>query len=342
MKMSDVAKLANVSPATVSRVLRQPDLVSKETKQKVMEVIKELNYKPDMSASQLRTRETKIILVIVPDITSPFFSKVLRGIEHTAVENGYQVILGDTENDIEREKDYIDLLYRKQADGALLLTARMNKENLENLSKKFPIVLACEYLDNLDIPTVSIDNVSSARKATEHLIQLGHTKIAHISGPMNIILSRDRLKGFQQAMTHNHLKINPAFIQEGDYGIDSGYDQMMKLLSLDNHPDAVFVFNDEMALGAIKAIQDHGLIVPDDIAIVGFDNLKIASIFSPLMTTIDQPKYEIGQKATKLLLTLMKGGTVEKKKFVLKDELIVRESCGTKIPNPCIEDFISQ
>lgn len=120
---------------------------------------------------------------------------MLRGIEHTAVENGYQVILGDTENDIEREKEYIDLLYKKQADGALLLTARMNRESLEKLSNQFPIVLACEYVDGLDIPTVSIDNVSSARKVTEHLIKLGHTRIAHITGPMNIILSRDRLGG---------------------------------------------------------------------------------------------------------------------------------------------------
>ncbi|MED3984932.1 LacI family DNA-binding transcriptional regulator [Peribacillus simplex] len=335
MKMSDVAKLANVSPATVSRVLRQPDLVSEDTKQKVLQVIEEMNYKPHMIASQFRTKETKIILVVVPDITRPFFSEVLRGIEHTAVENGYQVILGDTENDIEREKEYIDLLYKKQADGALLLTARMNRESLEKLSNQFPIVLACEYVDGLDIPTVSIDNVSSARKVTEHLIKLGHTRIAHITGPMNIILSRDRLGGFQQAMKNHHLKVNPEFIpefiQEGDYGIDSGYDQMVKLLSLENKPEAVFVFNDEMALGAVKAIQDHGLSVPEDIAVVGFDNLKIASIFNPHITTIDQPKYEIGKKATNLLLTLMKGGTIEKKKFVLKDELIIRESCGSKL-----------
>ncbi|MDM5357269.1 LacI family DNA-binding transcriptional regulator [Peribacillus sp. ACCC06369] len=332
MKMSDVAKLANVSPATVSRVLRQPDLVSEDTKQKVLQVIEEMNYKPHMIASQFRTKETKIILVVVPDITRPFFSEVLRGIEHTAVENGYQVILGDTENDIEREKEYIDLLYKKQADGAVLLTARMNKESLENLSNQFPIVLACEYVDGLDIPTVSIDNVSSARKVTEHLIKLGHTRIAHITGPMNIILSRDRLGGFQQAMKNHHLKVNQELIQEGgDYSIDSGYDQMMKLLSLEKRPEAVFVFNDEMALGAVKAIQDHGLSVPKDIAVVGFDNLKIASIFHPHITTIDQPKYEIGKKATNLLLTLMKGGTVEKKKFVMKDELIIRESCGANL-----------
>ncbi|MDQ0880386.1 LacI family repressor for deo operon, udp, cdd, tsx, nupC, and nupG [Peribacillus sp. V2I11] len=332
MKMSDVAKLANVSPATVSRVLRQPDLVSEDTKQKVLQVIEEMNYKPHMIASQFRTKETKIILVVVPDITRPFFSEVLRGIEHTAVENGYQVILGDTENDIEREKEYIDLLYKKQADGALLLTARMSRESLEKLSNQFPIVLACEYVDGLDIPTVSIDNVSSARKVTEHLIKLGHTRIAHITGPMNIILSRDRLGGFQQAMKNHHLKVNPEFIQEGgDYGIDSGYDQMVNLLSLENRPEAVFVFNDEMALGAVKAIQDHGLSVPRDIAVVGFDNLKIASIFHPHITTIDQPKYEIGKMATNLLLTLMKGGTVEKKKFVLEDKLIIRESCGSEL-----------
>ncbi|MEY9865465.1 LacI family DNA-binding transcriptional regulator [Peribacillus sp. RS7] len=332
MKMSDVAKLANVSPATVSRVLRQPDLVSEDTKQKVLQVIEEMNYKPHMIASQFRTKETKIILVVVPDITRPFFSEVLRGIEHTAVENGYQVILGDTENDIEREKEYIDLLYKKQADGAVLLTARMNRESLENLSNQFPIVLACEYVDGLDIPTVSIDNVSSARKVTEHLIKLGHTRIAHITGPMNIILSRDRLGGFQQAMKNHHLKVNQELIQEGgDYSIESGYDQMMKLLSLEKRPEAVFVFNDEMALGAVKAIQDHGLSVPKDIAVVGFDNLKIASIFHPHITTIDQPKYEIGKKATNLLLTLMKGGTVEKKKFVMKDELIIRESCGANL-----------
>jgi LacI family transcriptional regulator, repressor for deo operon, udp, cdd, tsx, nupC, and nupG len=239
--------------------------------------------------------------------------------------------LGDTENDIEREKEYIDLLYKKQADGALLLTARMNRESLEKLSNQFPIVLACEYVDGLDIPTVSIDNVSSARKVTEHLIKLGYRRIAHITAPMNIILSRDRLGGFQQAMKKHHLKVNPEYIQEGDYGIDSGYDQMVKLLSLENKPEAVFVFNDEMALGAVKAIQDHGLSVPEDIAVVGFDNLKIASIFNPHMTTIDQPKYEIGKKATNLLLTLMKGGTIEKKKFVLKDELIIRESCGSKL-----------
>ncbi len=326
MKMSDVAKLANVSPATVSRVLSNPDLVSKETREKVMEVINKVNYKPHIVARQFRTKETKIILVVVPDITSAFFSRVLRGIEHVAVQNGYQVILGDTENDTEREQEYINLLLQKQADGMVLLTARQDKTKLEEISEHFPMVLACEYMDGLNVPTVSIDNISSARKATEHLIQQGHTKIAHITGPINVILSRDRLRGFQQAMMSHDLEIDSAYIQEGDFTFESGYHQMLKLLALETPPSAVFAFNDEMAMGAIKAVKDSHMLIPEDVAIVGFDNIKMASVIEPNLTTIDQPKYEIGKKAMELLLNLINGESLQKKKFVMKDELIVRES----------------
>ncbi|MCM3440347.1 MULTISPECIES: LacI family DNA-binding transcriptional regulator [Bacillaceae] len=326
MKMSDVAKLANVSPATVSRVLSNPDLVSKETREKVMEVINKVNYKPHIVARQFRTKETKIILVVVPDITSAFFSKVLRGIEHVAVQNGYQVILGDTENDTEREQEYINLLLQKQADGMVLLTARQDKTQLEEIAEHFPMVLACEYMDGLNVPTVSIDNISSARKATEHLIQQGHTKIAHITGPINVILSRDRLRGFQQAMMSHDLEIDSVYIQEGDFTFESGYHQMLKLLALENPPSAVFVFNDEMAMGAIKAVKDSHLSVPEDVAVVGFDNIKMSSVIEPNLTTINQPKYEIGKKAMELLLKLINGESLQKKKFVMKDELIIRES----------------
>ncbi|MGM0877304.1 MAG: LacI family DNA-binding transcriptional regulator [Bacillota bacterium] len=332
MKMSDVAKLANVSPATVSRVLSHPDLVSKETRQKVLDVINQVNYKPHIVARQFRTKETKIILVVVPDITSAFFSKVLRGIEHVAVTNGYQVILGDTENDIEREKKYINLLLQKQADGMVLLTARLDKTKLEEISNHFPMILACEYMDGLNVPSVSIDNISSARKATEHLIRLGHTKIAHITGTINVILSRDRLRGYQQAMMSHDLDIVSAYIQEGDFSFEfeSGYNQMLKLLALETPPTAVFAFNDEMAMGAIKAAKDSGLNVPDDLAVVGFDNIKMSSVHEPKLTTINQPKYEIGKKAMELLLKIINGETMHKKKIVLKDELIIRESCNSE------------
>jgi LacI family transcriptional regulator, repressor for deo operon, udp, cdd, tsx, nupC, and nupG len=331
MKMRDVAKLANVSPATVSRVIRHPNLVSKETREKVLVVIKELNYQPHMIASQFRTRKTKTILVVIPDIRDPFFSQVLRGIEYTASYYGYKVLLGDTGNNLDKERQFIDFLFQKQVDGIILLTARLDISNLQQISAQFPMVLACEYLDGLEVPMVSIDNVSSARKMTEHLIQLGHIRIAHITGPMDVVLSRDRLRGFQQAMMIHELTIPPAYIQEGNYGLKSGYSQMIKLLALEELPTAVFTFNDEMAMGAIKAIKDYGMKVPDDIAVVGFDNLEISAVFEPGITTIQQPKYEIGEQAMDLLIKLINGVLLSKKKFVLQDELIVRESCGSKV-----------
>jgi LacI family transcriptional regulator, repressor for deo operon, udp, cdd, tsx, nupC, and nupG len=328
VKMSDVARLANVSTATVSRVLTKPESVKAETKQKVLEAIHQLNYKPNMVARQFRRKETKIVLVVVPDITNPFFSRVLRGIEHTAVQNGYQVIVGDTENNVKRECEYLNLLRQKQADGMILLTARIDKDDLQEIANQYPVVLACEYIEGISVPTVSIDNISSARKAVEHLIQIGHKKIAHITGPLNVILSRDRLKGFQQAMMNHDLTIDPVFIQEGNFTYNSGFNQMVKLLALENPPTAVFAANDEMAVGTVKAAIENGKKVPEDLAVVGFDNIKISEIFEPSITTIEQPKYKIGINAMELLIKQMNGHVLGKKQHVLTNKLIVRESCG--------------
>ncbi len=328
VKMKDVAKLANVSTATVSRVLTNANTVSETTKQRVLESIEKLNYQPNIIARSFRKMETKTILVIVPDITNPFFSGVLRGIEFVAAKEGYQVLLGNTNNDVDLECGFLDQLRQRQADGVILLTARMNRSLIEEVSEQFPTVLACEYMEGSNIPTVSIDNISSARKATEHLIKLGHKRIAHLTGPMEVILSRDRLKGFQQAMLQHELDMEPVLVQEGDFTYQSGFNLMSKLCGLDNPPSAVFAANDEMAIGAIKAAKKHGINVPEQLAVVGFDNIKISSIFEPELTTTDQPKFEIGQKAMDTLLKLMNSKNLSKRQIILKDELIVRESCG--------------
>jgi len=331
VKMKNVAKLANVSIATVSRVFTGSDTVAGETRKKVMKAVKELNYHPNVLARQFRMMETKTIIVVVPDITNTFFSQILRGIEKTARENGYRVLLGDTRNDVTIEHEYLKALYEKRADGLILLTARMDRNTIESLIEKYPVVLACEYLEGSNIPTVSIDNISAARKATEHLIKLGHKRIAHIAGPMNVILSRDRLKGYKQAMKTYRLEVDPLLIAEGDFYYETGYDLMLKLMYINNPATAIFAANDEMAIGAIKAIQSQGLKVPEDIAIVGFDNIKMSTIFSPSLTTIGQPMYKIGEKAIHLLLDLIKGKKIRKNQFVLDDKLIIRESCGYKI-----------
>jgi LacI family transcriptional regulator, repressor for deo operon, udp, cdd, tsx, nupC, and nupG len=190
------------------------------------------------------------------------------------------------------------------------------------------VVLACEYLEGSRIPTVSIDNISSARKMTEHLIQLGHRRIAHLSGPMHVILSRDRLKGYQQAMATYELDLDPVLIQEGDFSYASGFNLTEKLLALQTPPTAIFAANDEMAIGAIKAIKQQGLRVPDDIAVAGFDDIQMSSIFEPALTTIAQPVFEIGSTAMELLVRLMEKKEVMKQRFVLEDRLIIRQSCG--------------
>lgn len=300
--IKDVAKRANVSTATVSRVLRNAGNVTEETKQRVLEAIEALNYQPNVLGRYLRRMETETVLVIVPDITNPFFSKVLRGIEAVALEHGYQVLLGDTQNDVRLEEQYLNLLPQRQVDGMIFLTARIRKELVEEMARQFPIVLACEYLEGADIPTVSIDNISSARKATEHLIGLGHRRIAHLSGPMDVILSRDRLRGYHQALVQHEIDADPALVQEGDFTYESGYSLTLKLLALENPPTAIFAANDEMAIGAIKAVRHRGGRVPYDVAIVGFDDIQMASIFEPAVTTIAQPMFEIGEQAMKLML----------------------------------------
>lgn len=330
VRISDVAKMANVSTATVSRVLSNSGNVKKETAEKVLEAIKKLNYQPNLLARQLRRLETKTVLVVVPDITNTFFSKILRGIEQVAIENDYEVLLGDTGNSLEREKGYLDILRQKKADGMILLTARLESHLLEEISREFPVVLACEYLEGSDIPTVSIDNISSARKATEYLISLGHKRIGFLSGPMDVILSRDRLKGFKQGMMQHDIAIEPNLIQEGDFSFESGFNLMTKLLALTEPPTAVFASSDEMAIGAIKAIKAKGLKVPDDISIVGFDDIKFASIFEPALTTVSQPMFEIGQKAMELLIKLIQKDKLEKSQYILEDQLVIRETCKEK------------
>ena len=338
--MSSVAKLANVSSATVSRVFNDYRYVTEKTRKKVMKAIKDLNYHPNSLAKQLRKMKTNTIIVVVPDITNTFFSQVLKGIEIVARENGYRVLLGDTENDITIENEYLNTLYEKQVDGLILLTARINQNIIENITKKYPVVLACEYIKNSNFPTVSIDNISSAQKATEHLIKLGHKRIAHITGPKNIILCRDRLKGYLQAMKDYRLKIDQSLILEGDFYYKTGYNLMLKLISIDNPPTAIFAQNDEMAIGVIKAIKESNLKVPEDIAVVGFDDIKMASICEPSLTTISQPTFKIGQRAMNLLIKILNKKIIKKRNYILENKLIIRESCGFKKLNHQLKDKI--
>ncbi|RSL29981.1 LacI family transcriptional regulator [Salibacterium salarium] len=326
--IKDVAKQANVSVATVSRVLSKADTVSEKNTQSVLDAVEKLNYKPNALGRYLRTAHTKTILVVVPDITNPFFSNVMKGIQTLANQREYDVLVMDAEHAHFDSMKCFDMLEQKQVDGLIMLTSRVDQNSLLELGKQHSIVLACEYLEGTTIPTVSIDNVSASRKMTEYLIDLSYTNIAHITGPLEAVLGIDRLRGFKQALQTKDIPVKTSYIQEGDFSIDSGYNVMFKLLSMEDRPDAVFAANDEMAMGAINAAKAFDLRVPEDIAVVGFDDIRMASMFTPQLTTISQPTFDIGQKSMSLLLDLLNKEPLTQSQFVLEDTLMVRDSCG--------------
>ncbi|WP_026699722.1 LacI family DNA-binding transcriptional regulator [Salibacterium aidingense] len=326
--IKDVAKHANVSVATVSRVLSKTGTVSEKNTQNVLEAINALNYKPNALGRYLRTAHTQTILVVVPDITNPFFSNVMKGIQTMANEQGYDVLVMDAEHAHFDSRKCFDMLEQKQVDGLIMLTSRVDRNVLLDLGKEHAIVLACEYLEGTTLPTVSIDNISAARKMTEYLLGLNYTNIAHITGPMETVLGVDRLRGFKQALQAKSVDVKSLNIQEGDFSIESGYNIMGKLLSLEDRPEAVFAANDEMAMGAVNAAKAYGLNVPGDIAVTGFDDIKMASMFTPQLTTISQPTFEIGRKSMDLLFHLLNKEVLVQSQFVLEDTLVIRESCG--------------
>ncbi|MEZ0537828.1 LacI family DNA-binding transcriptional regulator [Caldicellulosiruptoraceae bacterium PP1] len=328
IKMKDVAKLANVSPSTVSRVLSNSPFVKDETKNRVLQAIEILKYRPNRLGRNLRKLASKMIMVVFPDITNPFFANIIQGVEDIARQKGYYVLLGDTRNDINIEKEFLELGKEKLVDGILLATARVPKEDILNASLHVPLVLACEYIKENNISTVSIDNIKAAFAGTKHLIDLGHRRIAFINGPKKIILSQDRLEGFIKACKEHKIPINNGFIINGDFSIESGYQIMNNLLEMNKKPTAVFSANDQMAVGAIKAIKDKGLKVPDHIAIVGFDDIPLSTVIEPQLTTISQPKYEIGKQAMQLLIEKIEEKNYKNKQIILPHNLIIRKSCG--------------
>lgn len=334
VNIHDVAKLANVSIATVSRVTSNKEGVNEDTKARVIKAMAELGYRPNSAARTLRMSKSNIIIVLMVNIKNSFYSEFIRGIEEVARAAGYYILIGSTGGDPEKEAEYIDLVQASRVDGVILTTAGvLDDQTIEKINKTSPIVLTFDYVPSKKIPSISIDNESASRKVTNHLIGLGHTRIAHITGNMGRLQSQTRLHGYKQALSQHSIPVDEALIQEGGYLFKDGYEAAKKLLSFDHLPTAIYGSNDNVAIGALKAILEAGLRVPEDIAIVGFDDVDIASFMTPGLTTIHQPRYEIGQRAMGLLLKKINQEEVSQGHIILEDELIVRESCGRTILN---------
>ena len=333
--IKDVARAARVSVATVSRTLSSPDSVRAATRERVEAAIRKTGYRPNALASRLRRQKSDSIVVVVPSIHNPFFSNVIRGIENLAHLSGYKVLLGESQGNQERLDSYAGMLARKEADGLILLGALLPsilKDPAASNDGPIPVVSACEYFEHIQLPNVRIDNVGAAVMATDHLIRLGHTRIAKITGPLHNPLSRDRLAGFRQSMSQAKLKVDEELIVNGDFSAPSGYAAMKNILGKQVRPTGVFCSNDEMAIGAARAIKETRLKIPRDISIIGFDDIRFSGYCDPPLTTIHQPQAAIGEMAMQLMIEMLQdevdraGDAV--RTIVLPHSLIVRTSTG--------------
>jgi len=326
--IKDVANAAGVSTATVSRVLQNEPTVKPKTRDKVLAAINKLNYKPNILARQMRTQKTHSVIVTVPDIRNTFFSEVIFGIEQSADKYNYQILLADMYGQPNAEKYYFQVIQQHQVDGIISLSASVARNLMEQVAEEYPIVVACQFLEKSNVPYVTIDNVHAAETITTHLIKLGHKKIAYISGNLDMLLYRDRYNGYISALEKHNLPFDPKLVRYGNSSIQSGYDNMKELLEIDSSITAVFAAGDAMAIGAIKALSNFGLRVPEDCAVAGFDDIEISEYYRPSLTTVRQPRRLIGITAFETLLKLMTNETIEKTQIILDYELIIRESCG--------------
>jgi len=323
INIREVAREAGVSIATVSRVFQSPDRVANLTREHVQAVISRLGYTPNILARSLAIAKTHSIVALVPDIANPFFSEVIRGIEQVAQQNGYTVLLGDTQYDLQREQAYAQLIPARQADGLITLMPHIPRIQVNG---RPPIVNACECVEDNGITTVRTDNIAGAKAAVGYLIALGHRNIAHIIGRPKSPLSIDRQEGYRRALAEAGLGINPHLLSQGDFSAESGIRATERLFSSKQRFTAIFCSNDEMALGAINAIRLRGLRVPQEISIIGFDDIRLARYFDPPLTTVAQPMRQIGQEAMKLLIEILLDKDVPPRKCVLAESLVVRKS----------------
>ncbi len=326
--IKDVAHRAGVSFPTVSHVINETRFVSEELRARVHQAINELGYQPNAIARSLRCKKTQNIGMIIPDIAYPFLAEVARGVEDIGFEHGYNVILCDSNGALEREAAYIDLLQEKRVDGIILVAAGESSRHVETLIKLgMPVIVVDRELLGLEVDSVLADNPQGGYQATEYLIQLGHRRIGCITGPPDLSISSQRVSGYRQALERYSIPFCDELVVIGDFRHQEGYKAMRQLLALNEPPNAIFACNDIMAVGAICAAKDKGLGVPEDTAIIGFDDIALASFISPRLTTIAQPKYEMGAIAVKLLVERINEKSQSFTKVILPVHLVVRESC---------------
>jgi LacI family transcriptional regulator len=329
--IKDVAERAGVSVTTVSHVLNETRHVSPKLVARVRDAVESLRYQPNSVARSLRSKETRILGFIVPDNSNPYFAEVARSIEDASFDRGYNLILCNSDEDPEKERAYIDVLLERQVDGIVFVASGGQPGHLQAiLERNIPLVVMDREFENGPWDSIAVDNRDGGYQATSHLLKLGHRRIGCISGPPKLMPSKERIEGYYDALRDARIRVNTDLMCAGNFHADGGYAAMGALLDRADPPTAVFVCNDVMAVGALRAIAERQLYAPSDISVVGFDNIGLANYVQPSLTTIAQPYEEIAQLATDVLIRRMKGDTSEPKKYRLKTTLIVRKSSGMR------------
>lgn len=327
-----VAHAAHVSHTTVSRVFHQDPRISKATRTRVLEAAKKLNYRPNIMARGLVKRQTFLIGLVVPDILSSFFLEIIQGIEEVINKKGYSIILCTSEDDIPREQNHVMSLLNKGVDGLIICPVYgsdiAEMDQLIDEEDKHVVYLA-RSIKNVKGFFVGVNDTQIGFQATEHLIKLGHRRIAHLAGDSHFTQSQQRQQGFLEAVHKFGIDRKETLIIPSRYTIEAGYKSTRKLLSNSFQPTAVYAVSDVTAIGAIQAIRESGLKVPKDIAVVGTDDLQIASLIEIPLTTVAQPKRQMGATAAQILINSIEG--LEAENVELETQLIVRESCGAKL-----------
>ncbi|CAI6022162.1 catabolite control protein A [Cohnella sp. JJ-181] len=328
----DVAREAGVSMATVSRVVNNNPNVKPQTRKKVYEAIERLGYRPNAVARGLASKKTTTVGVVIPDIANANFAEVARGIEDIANMYHYNIILCNADKRKEKEIRVINTLLEKQVDGLLFMGGVVTDEHIQAFNtSNVPIVLCATTDEKGTMPSVDIDHETAAYDAVRKLIAEGHVRIAMISGTLQDPANGyARYQGYKRALEENGIALDESLVRVGNYRYESGIEAVHYFLELSERPTAVFAATDEMAIGAIHGIQDAGLTVPGDISVIGVDNIRLASMVRPLLTTVAQPMYDIGAVSMRLLTKLMKKENVEQARVTLHHELIVRNSVASR------------
>lgn len=326
--INDVARKAGVSITTVSYVITGKRFVSEDLKERVRQVMKETGYRPNNLARSLRLGKTDTIGLVIPDSSNLFFAEISHNIEDNGFKNGYAVFLCNSDDQLVKQTEYLDVLVSKQVDGIVFISVSNDRNNLDKLiDANIPFVIVDREEEDTLADVVLVDNLAGGRAAVQHLIDLGHKKIGCITGPSEANPSAERYQGYLKGMKENEIPVRDEYIQSGNFRYKSGEVAMEKLLALVDPPTAVFVCNDMMAIGAFRAIQNRGLKIPEDISIVGFDNIPIVEAITPALTTIAQPMKEIAERTMSILYKRMQGdlkGPFER--VVLVPKLIIRNS----------------